>query len=140
MDREWKVRTQAEVCPVFTLLPLPILFTCLNSLKGNLCVRQGAGGVEKGTASAIPPSWGLQTDKREQKGHKTFTIGPSNVLGYRTDMSFKLWLILSMWLLLPVSEAGRQMPKLSEKKLCADSECSRKYHTYQLLAVCDGCS
>lgn len=38
MDRERKVRTQAGVCPVFTTIPLPILFTCLHSLKGNLCV------------------------------------------------------------------------------------------------------
>ncbi|XP_037603564.1 melanoma-derived growth regulatory protein [Sebastes umbrosus] len=41
-----------------------------------------------------------------------------------TDMPYKLWLSLSVWLLLPTSEAGRQMPKLSDKKLCADSECS----------------
>nr|XP_020454296.1 melanoma-derived growth regulatory protein [Monopterus albus] len=40
------------------------------------------------------------------------------------DMPCKLWLALSLWLLLPTSEAGRQMPKLSDKKLCADSECS----------------
>ncbi|KAK9536649.1 hypothetical protein VZT92_006415 [Zoarces viviparus] len=39
-------------------------------------------------------------------------------------MPGKLWLVLSLWLVLPTSEAGRQMPNLSDKKLCADSDCS----------------
>ncbi|XP_036975204.1 melanoma-derived growth regulatory protein [Acanthopagrus latus] len=43
---------------------------------------------------------------------------------YSPDMHCKLWLALSVCLLLPTSDAGRQMPKLSAKKLCADSECS----------------
>lgn len=42
-------------------------------------------------------------------------------------MPGKLCLLLSLCLLLPFSEAGRQMAKLSDKKLCADSECSREY-------------
>ncbi|XP_068187911.1 melanoma-derived growth regulatory protein [Antennarius striatus] len=39
-------------------------------------------------------------------------------------MFCRLLVALSLWLLLQVSESGRQMPKLSDKKLCADSECS----------------
>uniref|UniRef100_A0A8C6P8L7 MIA SH3 domain containing n=1 Tax=Nothobranchius furzeri TaxID=105023 RepID=A0A8C6P8L7_NOTFU len=39
-------------------------------------------------------------------------------------MASRLWLLLSAGLLVAACEAGRQMPKLSEKKLCADSECS----------------
>jgi len=36
-------------------------------------------------------------------------------------------LLLVLCGLLPLaSQAGRQMPKLSDKKLCADSECSRE--------------
>ncbi|CAL8364654.1 unnamed protein product [Lota lota] len=39
-------------------------------------------------------------------------------------MYFTFYLSLLVCVLLPLSEAGRQMPKLSEKKLCADSDCS----------------
>ncbi|XP_061558708.1 melanoma-derived growth regulatory protein [Phycodurus eques] len=39
-------------------------------------------------------------------------------------MPCKFFLFLSLWLFLPTSDAGRQMPKLSARKLCADSECS----------------
>uniref|UniRef100_A0A3Q0QZI8 MIA SH3 domain containing n=1 Tax=Amphilophus citrinellus TaxID=61819 RepID=A0A3Q0QZI8_AMPCI len=39
-------------------------------------------------------------------------------------MAFKLRFALSLCLVLGTSEAGKQMPKLSDKKLCADSECS----------------
>uniref|UniRef100_A0A3Q2V530 MIA SH3 domain containing n=2 Tax=Haplochromini TaxID=319058 RepID=A0A3Q2V530_HAPBU len=39
-------------------------------------------------------------------------------------MAFELWFALSLCLVLGTSEAGKQMPKLSDKKLCADSECS----------------
>ncbi|PWA23024.1 melanoma-derived growth regulatory protein isoform X1 [Gambusia affinis] len=39
-------------------------------------------------------------------------------------MAFRLFLALSVMLFLTACEAGKQMPKLSNKKLCADSECS----------------
>lgn len=48
-------------------------------------------------------------------------------------MAFELWFALSLCLVLGTSEAGKQMPKLSDKKLCADSECSCKYQLFILL-------
>uniref|UniRef100_A0A3P9KG37 MIA SH3 domain containing n=1 Tax=Oryzias latipes TaxID=8090 RepID=A0A3P9KG37_ORYLA len=39
-------------------------------------------------------------------------------------MACRLNISLFLWLLLVICEAGRQMSKLSNKKLCADSECS----------------
>ncbi|XP_003971361.1 melanoma-derived growth regulatory protein [Takifugu rubripes] len=39
-------------------------------------------------------------------------------------MASKLWLALSLWLLLSTCEGGKQMSKLSAKKLCADADCS----------------
>ncbi|XP_012710717.1 melanoma-derived growth regulatory protein [Fundulus heteroclitus] len=39
-------------------------------------------------------------------------------------MAFRLIFALCAMLFLAVCEAGKQMPKLSNKKLCADSECS----------------
>ncbi|XP_024122043.1 melanoma-derived growth regulatory protein [Oryzias melastigma] len=39
-------------------------------------------------------------------------------------MAHRLKISLFLWLLLGICEAGRQMSKLSNKKLCADSECS----------------
>ncbi|XP_058484224.1 melanoma-derived growth regulatory protein [Solea solea] len=41
-----------------------------------------------------------------------------------TVMTSTLCFSLSLCLLMASSEAGRQMPKLADKKLCADSECS----------------
>ncbi|XP_016897111.1 melanoma-derived growth regulatory protein isoform X2 [Cynoglossus semilaevis] len=39
-------------------------------------------------------------------------------------MTSRLCLSVCCWLLVWTSEAGRQMPKLSDRKLCADSDCS----------------
>uniref|UniRef100_H3C6K5 MIA SH3 domain containing n=1 Tax=Tetraodon nigroviridis TaxID=99883 RepID=H3C6K5_TETNG len=39
-------------------------------------------------------------------------------------MASRLWLALSLWLLLCSCEGGRQMAELSKKKLCADPDCS----------------
>ncbi|XP_029957101.1 melanoma-derived growth regulatory protein [Salarias fasciatus] len=39
-------------------------------------------------------------------------------------MACKVLFALAVWLLLATCDAGRQMPKLADKKLCADSECS----------------
>lgn len=88
--------------------------------------KVGGRGRKRGTAITTPPSLEQQTGGRLQKAQKTSTIGSSGAFTYKTEMHFKPWLILSVCLLLPVSEAERQMPKLSDKKLCADSECSCK--------------
>lgn len=53
---------------------------------------------------------------------KSFLL-PSGEMG---KMAHRLKISLFLWLLLGICEAGRQMSKLSNKKLCADSECSRK--------------
>lgn len=102
----------------------PALFTCLNSVKGpfslllSLSLCLGAGGV---TTRDPCLSWGQQAEKRPVKlfYHRFSWCSPTN-------MASKLCLALSFWLLLSTSEGGKQMPKLSAKKLCADSDCSRE--------------
>lgn len=42
------------------------------------------------------------------------------------DMASRLWLALSLCLLLSACEGGKQMAELSKKKLCADADCSRE--------------
>lgn len=89
------------------------------------CMRGGEGlGGLGGGATIIKPSFlGGQTHNKAQKIPPLFSL----LRPHRANMTGKLWLLLSAWLLLPFSDAGRQMPKLSDKKLCADSECSREY-------------
>lgn len=121
----WGRHTNGGLSKVTLLLfSGPILFTCLNTLNGALCVpmheRWGGG---RGATIIKPSSLGGQTHNKAQKFPLLFSL----LRPHRANMSGKLWLLLSAWLLLPFSDAGRQMPKLSDKKLCADSECSREY-------------
>lgn len=81
----------------------------------------GVGRVEIGTAVATRPPQ-KTTNRQTTKGTEKRPHG----IHQGSGMPGKLWLALSVWLFLPTSDAGRQMPKLSDKKLCADSECSRK--------------
>lgn len=67
------MRTQAGVCPVFTLFPLPILFTCLNSLKGNLCVFMNEAGG-RGSRERGPLPHLLFGDGNRQKGAKRLSL------------------------------------------------------------------
>lgn len=97
-------------------------------------MRQGGGRFrgKRGTPSLNLLSRGGQADKKVQKFPPLYYL----VRPHRADMPCKLWLLLSVWLLLPFSEGGRQMPKLSDKKLCADSECSRKYNYVDCFRLC----
>lgn len=81
-----KVRTQAGVCLIWpSSSSCPILFTCLNYLKGALCApmyeaREGVGKVEKGGCHWYASFLGDDIQaKGDQKAHKTSTTGSSVV-------------------------------------------------------------
>ena len=88
-----KVRTQAGVCLIWpSSSSPPILFTCLNYLKGALCAlkyeaKGGVGRVEKGDCHCYASFlWDNLHAKGVQKAHRTSTTGSSGVFSHTVQI------------------------------------------------------
>lgn len=112
-------------CPLLFLVPV-YLFAGFQWSSVSLWVR---GQGQRAAAAASAPSESFHTDWGQRRRTFLKRIKSFLLLSGKScapEMACRLNISLFLWLLLVICEAGRQMSKLSNKKLCADSECSRE--------------